>query len=361
MYSLTVRRVYCICDNLIVRTLRSRRLGPNPGIDERSSVLGKEVLDLEDGVEDVAENSQVNLFETGKLYKKHVKETAERREALRHRIVEQKYFKQNTPNLLTWSEKAQIRYLHAEQPDEWPPERIAESFPVTPQTVEKLLKYPWQPASLERIARHDASAMRNWQELKEGTLEISPELREHFLKFSERNIPPLNKKSIKIDVTSKNMGEFQAIVDKCAKHQESSEKENTNFKTIEEKQPKTKQVVKDNNKRLTLDALTSRIKERMDSGNEVNEHDQLIVKDTLEKFGNNVGLASAFNEIDVYHKKTDMVNFSSKMNEGVLVKLYPQRIRIPKRAWKKGHTYRVEDCYYDDDGKFLYRVLGAAN
>lgn len=35
------------------------------------------------------------------------------------------------PNLLTWSEKEQIRHLVTEHPDEWNPERIAESFPVS--------------------------------------------------------------------------------------------------------------------------------------------------------------------------------------------------------------------------------------
>lgn len=54
---------------------------------------------------------------------------------LRHQIVKDKYFKENMPNLLTWSEKEQIRHLAATAPDEWTPEKIAESFPVTVITV----------------------------------------------------------------------------------------------------------------------------------------------------------------------------------------------------------------------------------
>lgn len=50
---------------------------------------------------------------------------------MRHRIVKEKYFKENMPNLLTWSEKEQIRHLASTEPDEWTPEKIAESFPVT--------------------------------------------------------------------------------------------------------------------------------------------------------------------------------------------------------------------------------------
>ncbi|CAK9815102.1 hypothetical protein ANTPLA_LOCUS8523 [Anthophora plagiata] len=37
---------------------------------------------------------------------------------------------------------------------------------------------------------------------------------------------------------------------------------------------------------------------------------------------------------------------------------YIKRLKIPKNVYKKGMTYRVKDCYYDDDGQFLYRVPG---
>lgn len=33
-------------------------------------------------------------------------------------------------------------------------------------------------------------------------------------------------------------------------------------------------------------------------------------------------------------------------------------IKIPQRRYKQGMTYRVKDCFYDDDGEFLYRVPG---
>jgi hypothetical protein len=36
----------------------------------------------------------------------------------------------------------------------------------------------------------------------------------------------------------------------------------------------------------------------------------------------------------------------------------PGRIRVPAEKWKKGCTFKVGDCYYDDDGTFLYRVPG---
>jgi hypothetical protein len=36
----------------------------------------------------------------------------------------------------------------------------------------------------------------------------------------------------------------------------------------------------------------------------------------------------------------------------------PERIRVPPKKWQKGCTFKVGDCYYDDDGTFLYRVPG---
>lgn len=36
----------------------------------------------------------------------------------------------------------------------------------------------------------------------------------------------------------------------------------------------------------------------------------------------------------------------------------PGRIQVPAKKWKKGCTFKIDDCYYDDDGTFLYRVPG---
>lgn len=37
---------------------------------------------------------------------------------------------------------------------------------------------------------------------------------------------------------------------------------------------------------------------------------------------------------------------------------YAKPIKIAKHLHKHGMTYRISDCYYDDDGEFLYRVPG---
>lgn len=40
---------------------------------------------------------------------------------------------------------------------------------------------------------------------------------------------------------------------------------------------------------------------------------------------------------------------------------YATRIKIAKSVYKPGMTYRINDCYYDYDGEFLYRVPGVQN
>lgn len=74
-------------------------------------------------------------FQSGDAYSEHLNETLIGKHILRHQVVKEKYFKEHMPNLLTWSEKEQIRLLNSENPEEWTPDRIAESFPVTVPVV----------------------------------------------------------------------------------------------------------------------------------------------------------------------------------------------------------------------------------
>lgn len=79
------------------------------------------------------------------MYDQHLNETLMGKHELRGHIVKEKYFKENMPNLLTWSEKEQIRHLASTQPQEWTPQKLAESFPVTENVVKvqyiKVSKY----------------------------------------------------------------------------------------------------------------------------------------------------------------------------------------------------------------------------
>ncbi|XP_072937849.1 uncharacterized protein [Epargyreus clarus] len=370
MFTINLRRLYYVCDKVIIRNLRGRRLemGPNPGLDKRLQAFKEEGLKVEDNdAEEFIEQSDSSFYNVGRAYGEHLNETLIGKHELRHHIIKEKYFKEYTPNLLTWSEKEQIRHLASTHPDEWTPEKIAESFPVTVAVVKKLLKFPWKPASEQRIARHDASAMRNWKELKEGSLDIPKELREHFLKFSERTIPPLNRKSIKEDMTQEEkLGEFAKIIQRCAKKSENKSgtintDENEEDNDIDTKESKVK--VKRDTKRVTLDQLTNKIKKRIECGTEVNLPDKIML-DTVSVMPTHQSEINMTKEVELFNdnsengKGTQLTQFKEDNNKLFAGGNYPERIRIPKKAFKKGATYKVNDCFYDDDGRFLYRVIG---
>lgn len=225
---------------------------------------------------------------------------------------------------------------------------------------QKLLKYPWKPATEERIARHDASAMRNWRELKEGTLDIPEQLREHFLKFSERTIPPLNKKSIKLDVSEEKIGEFEQIVRRCASNEE---KQSTDFDSSDSSTSSStedSQPIKKDWKRVTLDELASTIKTRLDGGKHVDIPDQMIMDtvNTVPIKTDSIQTNRIDSQLISEKNEKDLTNYKEENKEIGSVSNYPERIRIPKKAYQRGATYKVNDCFYDHDGRFLYRVIG---
>ena len=73
---------------------------------------------------------------------------------------------QKEPNILTWAARTQIRFLHAEDPYQWTPEVLAESFPVSKETIISILKQKRLPMDETEIEKHDQKVHRNWLKLK---------------------------------------------------------------------------------------------------------------------------------------------------------------------------------------------------
>lgn len=366
MFTARLRHL-CPSAKIIIRNLRNRKrldsFGPNPGLDKRIAAFKRDGFKVDDeDAEEYVEQSESDFYKVGEVYNEHLNETLMGKYEQRHQIVKEKYFKQNMPNLLTWSEKEQIRHLATTQPDEWTPEKLAESFPVTVPVVKKLLKHVWKPATEQRIARHDQSVMRNWKELKEGTLSISEDVRAHFLKFSERTIPPLNRNSVKkIDVTpEEKIGEFENIIRRCAANENSDQKTfKQDYNTTKENEGEKMEKAPRDYKRVTLEELAQKIQTRLQTGQNVNVPDQIIVNTindnaVLESKSVNINKSIEIFDND---NKNNLVQYQPE-NDSKDVMDYPERIRIPKKAYKKNATYKVNDCYYDHDGRFLYRVLG---
>lgn len=72
-------------------------------------------------------------LQVGSTHRQFEKEEEAHKEMINFKIVKQKYFKEQVPNFLTWSEKEHIRHLHSKDPEEWTPDSIAEAFPTTPE------------------------------------------------------------------------------------------------------------------------------------------------------------------------------------------------------------------------------------
>ncbi|XP_028967075.1 uncharacterized protein LOC100906408 [Galendromus occidentalis] len=68
-------------------------------------------------------------------------------------------------NLLHWAARQQIRYLHEKNPQDWPPERIAEEFPISVNGAKRLLRSK-RRIKPESIEAHDREVDAKWKLLK---------------------------------------------------------------------------------------------------------------------------------------------------------------------------------------------------
>ena len=70
----------------------------------------------------------------------------------------------------------QIRFLHAQDPYQWTPEVLADSFPVSKEVIVSILKSTKLPNDEAEIEQHDRKVHRNWlklkQELKNGKEDV---------------------------------------------------------------------------------------------------------------------------------------------------------------------------------------------
>lgn len=365
---------------------------------------------------------------------------------LKQQIV-QKYFKEKQPRFLTFAEKELICKLHRFNPDEWTVERLSESFPALPETIQKILRTKWSPKSVEKVVQYDNVVTRNWKKFRKGEFALNPILSEHLMKFQDRKIISTDKESLaerfvpKLEFKKPKSQLFSSIIqtyldekenntkllsqednpNKVAGQSDDSENQNlpiasttTNSPTavqdtkkfaLNEEQSLTLQSHTDSQKSdmslqkteelLTFDefmktklkdihqespeegtTLLNVYRKQMDASQETPEDATVskneliyIKKDNLSKivrqsdkdisisrkdrnkYFNIVGANDNLldTSIKVWKKKVD-----TELN-------YAKPIKIAKHLYKLGMTYRINDCYYDDDGEFLYRVPGVHN
>lgn len=216
--------------------------------------------------------------------------------------------------------------------------------------------------------------MRNWKELKEDTLSgVSPEMKDHIMKFSKRTIPPRQQKAIadtkELSPGAMGFNEFKNIVTKYEKAEKqhfrlpAANSEEQLLQIEDSSEPKDNSVIRKqllhDTAPITLDGLRSKISASAEKNVEISTDDQSIIMPAKEIMSLHNSNEEIQTESNTYIQKVNPNMPIQKITEAELVGTsYPERIRIPKKAYQRGVTYKVNDCYYDDDGRFLYRVPG---
>lgn len=90
------------------------------------------------------------------------------------------------PLMLTWNERAHIKFLHKSDPVHWNVEQLSNSFPALPHTIYKILRRKWRPENELKLRQKDETVLKNWEKFKRGELEASPELLNHLQKFIDK-------------------------------------------------------------------------------------------------------------------------------------------------------------------------------
>jgi len=145
----------------------------NPGLGYQLEQLQEHPEKSSEASEDYAD-LESDFMDVQKTHRQYEREQQQHRDRIRQFMIKHKYFRDaKLPNLLLHAEKEQMRLLHERDPEEWSVERLAESFPATPDIVQKILRAKWRPRSVQRIRSHDETVIKNWQLLGTGKGDFS--------------------------------------------------------------------------------------------------------------------------------------------------------------------------------------------
>lgn len=205
---------------------------------------------------------------------------------------------------------------------------------------------------------------------------LPDKLREHLKKFSDRslNFKPI-KMPGKVEVVQKlNIPtEFSDIITNYKK----LKMESTNEKSEESERIKENYIERSLNvigqtstnatrskigqKNVTLQELREKIQSEVISGKEIPLDEKILLdnfKNREPKHTIRTLQSEEVNNIIAETKYNTSHNLTKKTEKDYRHLIYPEKILIPKNKLKYGNTYKLNDCYYDSDGIFLYRVPG---
>ncbi|XP_065086999.1 uncharacterized protein LOC135708787 [Ochlerotatus camptorhynchus] len=340
------------------------RRARNPGVDRRMALLNKDQLHTK--LEDLEQLEEADFSQVHKSHKQYEQEAQHYRERLQSWIVGNKYFKTKQLNFLTWSEKEQIRYLHNFDPEEWSIDKLVESFPADRYTIVKIIKAKWIPRDANRVQKHDETVQENWELFKSGRIKnIDGGFAEHLNKFVHRNFQEVQKPKVEhkrlyeIRQQVPEDGEFSRIITSCKKYAQASEQ--TDVKRIGKMEGAYDEIPEipakaPNQDMFVMKDVSDRypktlrqVKRELGVSTAAEDSDE---SDTSSVF------SSRDNLIDVKKYESELISFDASNTPSSVHPDIRESIQIPRKLYKKGATYQLDDCFYDDDGEFLYRVPG---
>ncbi|XP_046400516.1 uncharacterized protein LOC124166852 isoform X2 [Ischnura elegans] len=400
--ALYVKRVPNICCSQICKIstdssklVRMKRIPANPGIENRLDILKMESPEFEklEPEKIDLEDLESDFMEVDKMHEEYEREKRVAADKLAYEITKKKHFKPpKLPNLLMWTEKEQIRHLHQLDSIEWSPEKLSENFPATPEIIKKLLKSRWKPKSESDITHHDRSVQRNWSALMKGKYNLDPELKRHFLSFSSRQLNyPQATEPVREEVVIYNrpLGshEFSDIVKNFSKDNSTSVDNSLEMSIADLAPPKLNRKSAD--PRADSFVMPSKFRSGKELlplkqykekvlrlANEEGEGDELsrryydhLKKGIVEKKEGELSVVeglqveesppSRTNKWPIEKRAKGETAFTPKMLEVYMkAEQYKMKIKIPEEEIDPSAVYKVKDCFYDADGKFLYRVPG---
>lgn len=307
-----------------------------------------------------------DLAAAHKSHKQYEREQTQYKDNIRLWTVGQKYFRHKLPNFLTWAEKQQIRLLHDKDPIKWNYDRLAESFPASADTVAQLCKSSWQPKDERRIERHDVAARHTWKLFGSNQIaDLPPALAEHLRQFSNRSdttaAPSIRAAitTLRTRLPTPESSEFSNII--MASSIKSQPTVKTSRKQTTEERPAR---MPDDHESYLLGQIIDK-RPTMFRPSVGAEQAWLFAGNSPPQNPSGTGIVGASKDESALNpfkmQKFDAPQSDEDALKRLSVPAIREHIRIPRRLQKEGATYKMGDCYYDDDGEFLYRVPGMSN
>ncbi|ODN01795.1 Neugrin [Orchesella cincta] len=361
---------------------------------------------------DVMEEPNAKMFT--KTIDSYMEETVKNRMRVKSRTMFRKHFKDLEPkemSLLTWAEVENIRYLSTSDPENWTPEAISQAYPISPKGVEKLLKSAMSLRRLKDVKSYDERIAQRIRNIKAGIIPMTEELEARMkirdaipLKVGDLGMTAGDMVELGLCKVPKTLGEFAKLVAPPQDKVDSSKKENEQvvkyIKDGEYYKPSELALYPDLKSEMSQEELRKIIpvnklmtfrqfETKMQRNDTKSLSADMKYMLNLKAQSNHKAKASDIlskNEIELPDdskisfpskirrykspEETGTVDVTVEGNEGYIYqpdtgyeKPFEQatpkvreRISIPDELRKSGATYKVGDCYYDEDGEFLYRV-----